>query len=150
MPRLLVLFLGVVGGAVVAVAGLVVVRSVVGMTTLGVDQRTLACGTESGPAQVCVVRLSRPELLVVPGRHEIQVRRTGVPRALYADDPFGAHTPDDALDVDLGNGNGGNGGGGNGDGGNGNEDDNDGGVVVRGPAFTLRWTSDEVDSLLTD
>jgi hypothetical protein len=97
MPRVLVLLLGLAVGAVLTVGEVVVVRAVVGSTNLGVDERTLACGTESGAAQVCVVRRERAELLVVPGLREITVRRTGIPRMLVADDPFGAHTRDDAL-----------------------------------------------------
>ena len=126
MPRAVMLLLGLVVGAAVTVTGVVVVRTIVGSTNLGVDERTLACGTESGPAQVCVVRRARAELLVVPGLQEITVRRTGIPRMLVADDPFGS-SADDALQVDL-----------------------VGGVTVRGPAYALRWDAAEVDSLLTD
>ncbi|MFD1825947.1 MULTISPECIES: hypothetical protein [Mumia] len=126
MPRPLVLLLGAALGTFATLAALLVVRTVIGSTNLGVDERTLACGTESGPAQVCVVRRERTELLVVPGLREITVRRTGIPRMLVADDPFGS-SADDALHVDLA-----------------------GGVTVRGPAYALRWEAAEVDSLLTD
>lgn len=124
MPRPLVLLLA---GALVACAGVVGVRVVVGSTSLGVDERVLACSTESGAAQVCVVRLSRPELVAIPGRREIQVRRGDDPRALYAEDPFGAHVDDDQLDVELVD-----------------------GVTVRGPAYALRWDAGEVASLGVD
>ncbi len=127
MPRPLVLLIGAVLGAFASLTGLLGLRAVIGSTDVGVTDRTLACGTESGSAQVCVVRRERAELLLVPGLRQITVRRTGIPRMLVADDPFGAHTRDEDLEVDLAD-----------------------GVTVSGPAFALRWDSAEVDSLLTD
>ncbi|WP_370618132.1 hypothetical protein [Mumia sp. Pv 4-285] len=127
MPRVLVLLLGLVVGVVGVVGTVVLVRAGIGSTNLAVSERTLACDGKGGDPEVCVVRLSRPELLVVPGRREIQVRRSGTTRALYAEDPFGEHTADGDLEVEIA-----------------------GGVSVAGPSFTLLWDAAEVDSLLTD
>lgn len=127
MPRPLVLLIGAVVGAFASLAALLVLRAVIGSTDLGVTDRTLACGTESGSAQVCVVRRERAELLVVPGLRQITVRRTGIPRMLVADDPFGAHARDQDLEVDLSD-----------------------GVTVGGPAYVLHWDTAEVESLVTD
>ncbi|KAA1422719.1 hypothetical protein FE697_011135 [Mumia zhuanghuii] len=144
MPRAVVLLIGLVVGVLVAVAGILGARVAISSTSLGVTERTLACGTESGAdsgtdsgtdsdaagsdaAEVCVIRLSRPELILVPGRREIQVRWSDAPRALYAEDPFGGHVDDDELEIDL-----------------------DDGVIVQGPAYALSWSADEVASLLTD
>ncbi|MFY0408501.1 hypothetical protein [Solicola sp. PLA-1-18] len=76
MPRWAVALVAAFVAAAVVVVGAVVVRAVVGSTALLESTRTLGCQTDdtvSGFQGYCVERVSRPELIVVPGRHEIRV-----------------------------------------------------------------------------
>lgn len=103
MPRWLVALLAAAVTAVVVVAGVAVVRTALSVSRVGERSDELACRTDSslsGLQGFCVERVSRPELVVVPGRREIHV----VPvvdggssgRMLSFGDPF---TEDDSGDL---------------------------------------------------
>lgn len=100
--RTATIVLALIGGLLLAAVLAVTSRMVFGMTDFG--ERTLSetCLTSPGATDgggVCVRRIARTELMVVPGRNEIQVftavngKMTGG-RYLVNDDPFVDDGPD--------------------------------------------------------